>query len=91
MHLRNSSTTASEPLIFRLSCYSIFLNDLTGMMERTISEHRFPKRVEELFLGFMHLLPRHFAEQLHFAETTTFARFFQRMKGMNPKEFRKRG
>jgi transcriptional regulator GlxA family with amidase domain len=31
------------------------------------------------------------AEQLHFAETTTFARFFQRMKGINPKEFRKRG
>ena len=128
--------------------YSIFLNDLTGMMERTISEHRFPKRVEELFLGFMHLLPRHFAEhhdigfyaselcitttylsrivrqvsggrtvidyinQLllmeatyllrqtslsvaqiaeppHFAETTTFARFFHRMKGINPREFRK--
>ena len=128
--------------------YSIFLNDLTGLMERTIHEHRFPKRVEELFLAFLHLLPRHFvehhdigfyaselcitttylsrivrqvsggrtvvdyinqlllmeasyllrqtsfsvaqiAEQLHFAETTTFARFFQRMKGMTPREFRK--
>ncbi len=128
--------------------YGIFLNDLTGMMERSIREHRFPKRVEELFQGFLHLLPRNFAEhhdigfyaselcitttylsrivrqvsggrtvidyinqlllmeatfllrqtslsvaqiaeQLHFAETTTFARFFQRMKGMTPKEFRK--
>ena len=128
--------------------YSIFLNDLRGMMERTIREQRFPKRVEELFLAFLHLLPRHFiehhdigfyaselcitttylsrivrqvsggrtvvdyinqlllmeasyllrqtslsvaqiAEQLHFAETTTFARFFQRMKGMTPREFRK--
>lgn len=128
--------------------YSIFLNDLTGLMERTIHEHRFPKRVEELFFAFLHLLPRHFiehhdigfyaselcitttylsrivrqvsggrtvvdyinqlllmeasyllrqtslsvaqiAEQLHFAETTTFARFFQRMKGMTPREFRK--
>jgi AraC-like DNA-binding protein len=128
--------------------YSIFLNDLTGLMERTIHEHRFPKRVEELFLAFLHLLPRNFiehhnigfyaselcitptclsrivrqvsggrtvvdyinqlllmeasyllrqtslsvaqiAEQLHFAETTTFARFFQRMKGMTPREFRK--
>ena len=29
------------------------------------------------------------AEQLHFAETTTFARFFQRMKGVTPREFRK--
>lgn len=29
------------------------------------------------------------SDRLHFAEATTFARFFNRMKGMNPKEFRK--
>ena len=29
------------------------------------------------------------SDQLHFAEVTTFARFFNRMKGMTPKEFRK--
>lgn len=29
------------------------------------------------------------AEHLHFAETTTFARFFRRMKGKNPLEYRK--
>ena len=29
------------------------------------------------------------SDQLHFAEVTTFARFFNRMKGMNPREFRK--
>ncbi len=29
------------------------------------------------------------ADRLHFADTTTFARFFQRMKGMTPREFRK--
>jgi len=128
--------------------YGLFLNDLTGMMERIIPQHRFPKRVEEIFLGFLHLLPKHFTEhhdigfyaeclcitstylsrivrqvsggrtvvdyidqsllmeatyllrqtslsitqisdRLHFAEPTTFARFFNRMKGMNPKEFRK--
>ena len=28
------------------------------------------------------------ADRLHFAETTTFARFFKRMKGCTPKEFR---
>lgn len=28
------------------------------------------------------------AEHLHFAETTTFARFFKRMKGVNPKRYR---
>ena len=128
--------------------YSLFLNDLTGMMERIICQHRFPKRVEEIFLAFLHLLPQHFAEhhdigfyadrlcitstylsrivrqvsggrtvvdyinqlllmeatyllrqtslsitqisdRLHFAESTTFARFFNRMKGVNPREFRK--
>ena len=45
--------------------YSIFLNDLTGLMERTIHEYRFPKRVEELFLAFLHLLPRHFVGRPH--------------------------
>ena len=128
--------------------YNLFLTDLSAIQQNSISEHRFPHRVEELFLGFLHLLPRHFAEhhnigfyaselcitttylsrvvrqvsggrtvvdyinrlllteacyllrqttlsvaqiaeQLHFAETTTFARFFKRMKGMNPREFRK--
>jgi AraC-like DNA-binding protein len=29
------------------------------------------------------------SDQLHFSEVTTFARFFNRMKGMNPREFRK--
>ena len=128
--------------------YNLFLLDLSAIQEHSILEHRFPKRVEEIFLGFLGLLPKHFAEhhdigfyaselcitttylsrvvrqvsggrtvvdyinqlllmeavfllrqtslsitqisdQLHFAETTTFARFFNRMKGMNPREFRK--
>lgn len=30
------------------------------------------------------------AAQLHYAETTTFTRFFQRIKGMTPKEYRKK-
>jgi len=29
------------------------------------------------------------SDQLHFAEVTTFARFFNRMKGITPREFRK--
>ena len=130
--------------------YNLFLLDLSDIQEYSIQEHRFPKRVEEIFLGFHGLLPQYFiehhdigfyaselcisttylsrvvrqvsggrtvmdyinqlllmeatfllrqtslsvaqiADRLHFAETTTFARFFQRMKGMNPREFRKRG
>ena len=128
--------------------YNLFLLDLSSIQEHSIREHRFPKRVEEIFLGFLGLLPQHFAEhhnigfyaselcitttylsrvvrqvsggrtvvdyinqlllmeatfllrqtslsiaqiadRLHFAETTTFARFFYRMKGVNPREFRK--
>ena len=128
--------------------YNLFLTALSTVQQHSIREHRFPKRVEEIFLGFLGLLPQHFAEhhdicfyaselcitttylsrvvrqvsggrtvvdyinqmllmeavfllrktslsitqisdQLHFAEVTTFARFFNRMKGMTPKEFRK--
>ena len=29
------------------------------------------------------------SDQLHFAEVTPFARFFNRMKGINPRDFRK--
>ena len=128
--------------------YNLFLTDLSSIQQNSIREHRFPKRVEEIFLGFLGLLPYHFMEhhdigfyaselcitttylsrvvrqvsggrtvidyinkfllmeatfllrqtplsvaqigdQLHFSETTTFARFFKRMKGMTPREFRK--
>ncbi|MBO4827585.1 MAG: AraC family transcriptional regulator [Prevotella sp.] len=128
--------------------FNLFLLDLSAIQEHSIREHHFPKRVEEIFLDFLHLLPQHFAEhhdigfyadrlcitttylsrvvrqvsggrtvidyinqlllmeamfllrqtslsvaqiadRLHFAETTTFARFFHRMKGVTPKEFRK--
>ena len=128
--------------------YNLFLTDLSTVQQHSIREHRFPKRVEEIFLGFLSLLPQHFEEhhdigfyadrlcitttylsrvvrqvsggrtvvdyinqmllmeatfllrqtslsitqisgQLHFAEVTTFARFFNRMKGMNPRKFRK--
>ena len=127
--------------------YNLFLLDLSAIQEHSIQEHRFPKRVEEIFLGFLGLLPQHFAEhhdigfyaselcitttylsrivrqvsggrtvvdyinqlllmeatfllrqtslsiaqigdRLHFADSTTFARFFQRMKGMNPRKYR---
>ena len=129
--------------------YNLFLTDLSAIQQHSIHEHRFPKRIEEIFLGFLGLLPQHFMEhhdigfyashlcitttylsrvvrqvsggrtvidyinqmllmeatfllrqtsmsitqisdQLHFAEVTTFARFFCRQKGMTPREFRKR-
>lgn len=128
--------------------YNLFLIDLSAIHTHSIREQQLPKRVEEIFLGFLALLPQHFiehhdiafyaselsitttylsrvvrqvsggstvidyinkfllmeavfllrqtslsvaqiADRLHFAETTTFARFFQRMKGMTPREFRK--
>lgn len=127
--------------------YGLFLLELTAIQERTISDRRYPKRVEELFFDFLRLVPIHFAEhhdvsfyasrlcitprylaqivrdvsgrtvvdyinqmllveasyllqhtslpiveiayRLHFAETASFTHFFTRMKGMNPREYRK--
>ena len=42
--------------------YNLFLTDLSTVQQHSIREHRFPKRVEEIFLGFLGLLPQHFEE-----------------------------
>ena len=126
--------------------YNLFLIDLTATQERSIDRHRFPKRVEDIYLDFLRLLSQHYvehrdiafyadqlcitttylsrivrrmsgrtvveyidqmlimeaawllqtttltvsqiADRLHFAETASFARFFRRLKGCTPKEFR---
>lgn len=126
--------------------YNLFLIDLTATQESSIRQHRFPKRVEEIYLDFLRLLSQHYAEHrdiafyaaelsitttylsrivrqvsgrtvmeyidqmllteavwllqtttlsvaqiadwLHFAETASFARFFRRLKGCTPKEYR---
>ena len=36
--------------------FNLFLIDLSAIQEHSIQEHRFPKRVEEIFLEFLHLL-----------------------------------
>ena len=127
--------------------YSIFLLDLQNAQQRAIVHRQTPQRVEEIFIGFIRLLPRHFAEhhdiafyasmlhispvylsrvvrqvtgrtvidyinqllimeatfllktsklsitqiadQLHFADTPSFSKFFSRQKGMSPKDYRK--
>ena len=127
--------------------YSIFLLDLQNAQQRAIVQRQTPQRVEEIFIGFIRLLPRHFAEHhdipfyadqlhispvylsrvvrqvtgrtvvdyinqmllmeasfllqtsqlsitqiadhLHFADTPSFSKFFSRLNGMSPKEYRK--
>ena len=127
--------------------YSIFLLDLQNAQQRAIVHRQTPQRVEEIFIGFIRLLPRHFAEHhditfyadrlhispvylsrvvrqvtgrtvidyinqmllmeatfllqtsqlsitqiadlLHFADTPSFSKFFSRLSGMSPKEYRK--
>ena len=127
--------------------YSIFLLDLQNAQQRAIVHRQTPQRVEEIFIGFIRLLPSHFAEHhdiafyadrlhitpvylsrvvrqvtgrtvvdyinqmllmeasfllrmspmsitqiadhLHFADTPSFSKFFSRLKGMSPKEYRK--
>jgi len=126
--------------------YSLFLVDLSAIEDRSVPNHRFSPRIEELFLRFIQLLHQYFvehrdiafyadqlcitttylsriirqvsgrtvndyinqmllmeatwllqttsltvaqvADRLHFADTTTFARFFKRLKGRTPKEYR---
>lgn len=127
--------------------YSIFLLDLQNAQNSAIVHRQTPQRVEEIFIGFIRLLPTHFAEHhdipfyadqlhispvylsrvvrqvagrtvidyinqmllmeatfllqtsklsitqiadhLHFADTPSFSKFFLRMKGMTPREYRK--
>ena len=42
--------------------YSIFLLDLQNAQQHAIVHRHTPQRVEEIFTGFIRLLPRHFAE-----------------------------
>ena len=127
--------------------YSIFLLDLQNAQNRAIVQRRTPQRVEEIFIGFIRLLPQYFAQHhdiafyadqlhistvylsrvvrqvsgrtvvdyinqmllmeasfllktsklsitqiadhLHFADTPSFSKFFSRLNGMSPKEYRK--
>ena len=128
--------------------YSIFLLDLQNAQNSAIVHRQTPQRVEEIFIGFIRLLPQHFAQhhdiafyadqlhistvylsrvvrqvsgrtvvdyinqmllmeasfllktsklsinqiadQLHFADTPSFSKFFSRLNGMSPKDYRKR-
>ena len=127
--------------------YSIFILDLQNAQNSAILHRQIPQRVEEIFIGFIRLLPTHFAEHhdigfyadqlhispvylprvirqvtgrtvidyinqmllieasfllrmssmsitqiadhLHFADTPSFSKFFSRLNGMSPKEYRK--
>ena len=42
--------------------YALFLLDLQNAQDRAIVHHQVPQRVEEIFIGFIRLLPDHFAE-----------------------------
>lgn len=126
--------------------YSIFLLDLQNAQQRAIVHRQTPQRVEEIFIGFIRLLPDNFIEhhdipfyasrlcispvylsrvvrqvsgrtvidyinhmlmveasfllctsnlsiaqigdRLHFADTPSFSKFFSRMKGQSPREYR---
>lgn len=42
--------------------YSIFLLDLQNAQQRAIVQRQTPQRVEEIFIGFIRMLPRYFVE-----------------------------
>jgi len=126
--------------------YAVFLLEIQDMQDNAIKERHVPQRMEEIFIGFMRLLPQHFAEhhdigfyasqlnisnvylsrvvrqvsgrtvidyinqmllmeasfllrtsqlsisqiayRLHFADAPSFTKFFSRMKGKTPREYR---
>ncbi len=129
--------------------YAVFILELQNVQTEVIPKRSVSLRMEEIFLGFIRLLPQHFAEhhdiafyasalnissvylsrvvrqvmgrtvvdyinqmllmeasfllrnsqlsivqiadRLHFSEHAAFSRFFMRMKGVSPKEYREKG
>ena len=129
--------------------YAVFLLDLQNVQDRTIVHREIPQRVEDIFIGFIRLLPDNFIEHhnipfyasrlcispvylsrvvrrisgrtvmdyinhmllmeasfllrtsklsiaqisdcLHFADTPSFSKFFSRMAGVGPREYRRMG
>ena len=43
--------------------YAAFLLDMQNAQQLSIAEHKTSRRVEEIFIGFIRLLPHHFAER----------------------------
>lgn len=140
----NSNHIYKEKILSML--YSVFLLDLQDEQNRSIAHRQVPQRVEEIYIGFIRLLPHHFAEhhdigfyasslnispvylsrvirqvsgrtvidyinqmlaseatyllrtstlsitqiadKLNFADTPSFSKFFSRMKGISPREYR---
>ncbi|MBQ4392082.1 MAG: AraC family transcriptional regulator [Prevotella sp.] len=126
--------------------YAVFLLDLQDVQEKVMRHRMVPQRVEELFISFIRLLPKQFAQhhdigfyaaqlhispvylsrvvrqvagrtvvdyinqfltmeasfllrtsklsiaqiadRLHFADQASFSKFFSRMKGLPPREYR---
>ena len=42
--------------------YATFLLDMQNAQQHSITRHQIPLRIEEIFIGFIRLLPQHFAE-----------------------------
>ncbi|MBQ6770107.1 MAG: helix-turn-helix transcriptional regulator [Bacteroidales bacterium] len=126
--------------------YAVFLLDVQNVQQQAVTRRQIPQRFEEIFIGFIRLLPQHFverhdiafyasslnistvylsrvvrqvagrtvvdyidqmllmeaafllrtssmsitqiAEYLHFADAPSFSKFFSRLKGVSPREYR---
>ncbi len=75
--------------------YNLFLIDLTATQESSIRQHRFPKRVEEIYLDFLRLLSQHYADHHdiafyadHLCITTTYlSRIVRQVSGRTVVEY----
>ncbi len=144
IHYLHSENQYSSHIIRML--YAVFILDYQDIQKRVIPHPSVQRRIEDIFLEFIRLLPLHFAEhhdigfyasqlniskvylsrvvrqlmgrtvvdyinqmlimeasfllrnsqlsiaqisdRLHFSEPAAFSRFFQRMKGLSPRDFR---
>ena len=141
----SSSNTHKSAIVQYL--YAIFLLDLQNAMEQTVVNDQVPKRTEDVFIGFIRLLPDHFVEhhdisfyasslsisttylsrvvkqvtgrtvidyvnqflvmeatfllrtsdlsiaqisdRLYFSDQAAFSKFFSRLQGVSPKDYRR--
>ena len=93
----NPTATANMTVGLPVSWILLFrLDAQAGGIVKQVSGNPVVNHINRLLANEAVLLLRHssmsvaqIAERLNFAETTTFARFFKRMKGKNPLEYRK--
>ena len=65
------------------------MSDAINIAEHSHHEYLTPEHLLLSMLRTTSLSITEIADRLHFADTPSFSKFFSRLKGMSPKEYRK--